>query len=198
MIFGVVKWAWWIDYLSAFFLIMALFVGLANGFGISKISEAFVEGAKTLVLAALLIGFARAIGGILSSGMILDTIIYGLTQPLSYLPKFLVGPVMVLVQSIINITIPSASAMAVVTMPIMVPVADILGVQRQTAVIAFQFGDGITNILMPYWDILVIGLGLSKVPFQRWFKFALPLVGILIVVALVMSGLAEYIKVGPF
>lgn len=198
MIFAIIRWAWWIDSLSGLFLVTAVLVGLANGYGVNRIADEFVNGAKTMLMAALLIAFARTISGILSEGMILDTIIYGLTQPLSNVPNLFVGPLMVLLQSVINITIPSASAMAVVTMPIMVPIADVLEIQRQTAVIAFQFGDGITNLLMPYWDVLVIALGLANVPFQRWFRFVLPLVGILMVVALIMTGIAEYVKVGPF
>ncbi len=198
MIFAIMKWAWWIDQLTAFFLVVGLLVGLVNRYGFGKIADEFVTGAKNMLFAALMVAFARGIREVLSSGLILDTVIYGLTVPLSYVPRLLVGPLMVFVQSLINLTIPSSSAMAVVTMPIMSPLADVLSIQRQTAVIAYQFGDGITNLLMPFYNVLIIALGLANVPFQRWFKWVLPLVGILLVVALIMTGIAEYVKVGPF
>lgn len=198
MIFAIMKWAWWIDQLAALFLVVGFLVGIVNRYSLGKIAEEFVTGAKGMLFAALMVAFARGIKEVLTSGMILDTVIYGLTVPLNGVPKILVGPMMVFVQSLINLTIPSSSAMAVVTMPIMAPLADVLNVQRQTAVIAYQFGDGITNLLMPFYNVLIIALGLANVPFQRWFRWVLPLVGILLVVALFMTGLAEYVKVGPF
>ncbi len=198
MVFTIMKWAWWIDQLAALFLVIGVAVGLVNRYSFGRIADEFVNGAKSMLFAALMVAFARGIKEVLTSGMILDSVIYGLTVPLDQVPKIFVGPMMVFVQSLINLTIPSSSAMAVVTMPIMAPLADVLNVQRQTAVIAFQFGDGITNLLMPFYNVLIISLGLANVPFQRWFKWALPLVGIMIVVALFMTGLAEYIQVGPF
>lgn len=198
MIFAIMRWAWWIDQLAAFFLVVGLLVGIVNRYSFTKIADEFINGAKTMIMAALMVAFARGIKEVLVSGMILDSVINGLTIPLAGVPKFFVGPMMVVVQSIVNLCIPSSSAMAVVTMPIMAPLADVLGVQRQTAVIAYQFGDGITNLLMPFYNVLIIALGLANVPFQRWFKWVLPLVGILMVVAMTMTGIAEYIKVGPF
>ena len=178
MIFAVMKWAWWLNQIAAYYLVVAFLIGIANRYCFREIADEFVNGAKQLILAALMVAFARGIREILTTGMILDSIIYGLTVPLSQLSAMFVGPVMMLVQSVINITIPSSSAMAVVTMPIMAPLADVLNVQRQTAVIAFQFGDGITNLLMPFYNVLIIVLGFANVPFQRWFKWVLPLVGI--------------------
>lgn len=198
MIFAIMKWAWWIDQLAALFLVVGFLVGLVNRYSLSTIAEEFVNGAKNMLFAALMVAFARGIKEVLTNGMILDTVIYGLTVPLSGVPKIIVGPMMVFVQSLINLTIPSSSAMAVVTMPIMAPLADVLNVQRQTAVIAYQFGDGITNLLMPFYNALIIALGLANVPFQRWFRWVLPLVGVLLMVAFFMTGLAEYLKVGPF
>jgi uncharacterized ion transporter superfamily protein YfcC len=105
---------------------------------------------------------------------------------------------MVFVQSIINLIIPSSSAMAVVTMPIMTPLADLLHIQRQTAVFAYQFGDGITNLLLPSYSVLIGALGLARVPFGKWFRFAWPLCAILTVVVFILATIAEMIKVGPF
>ena len=162
------------------------------------IADGFVEGAKLLLYPALLVGFARGIQTIMESGLILDSLIHYLVQPLSYLPTILVPGFMVLVQSLINLIIPSSSAMAVVSMPIMTPLADLLDVQRQTAALAYQFGDGITNLILPSYSILIGALGLARVPFGKWFRFAFPLVIILTVVVLLLVTIAEFIKVGPF
>jgi len=198
MVFAIIKWAWGIQQLAAFFLIVGPLVGIANRYSFGEVADQFIEGAKTVIAAALIVAFARGIREVLTSGMILDTIIYGLTIPLQRVSTLLVGPMMVVVQSLINVTIPSSSAMAVITMPIMAPLADLLHIQRQTAVIAYQFGDGVTNLIMPFYNVLIIALGLAKVPFQRWFKWVLPLVGILTIIGMIMTAIAEYVKVGPF
>ncbi|MGL5514988.1 MAG: YfcC family protein, partial [Sporomusa sp.] len=198
MIFTIIKWHFWLDQLTCVFLAIALLVGIVARMSPNEIAENFVEGAKTLVFAAVLVGIARGIQTVMESGLILDSIINAMVQPFNYLPSTTIAPFMVLVQSIINMVIPSSSAMAVVTMPIMSPMADVLGIQRQTACLAYQFGDGITNLILPYWPTLVIGIGMSGVPFQRWFKFALPLVGIILVIALGFVIIAEFIKIGPF
>jgi uncharacterized ion transporter superfamily protein YfcC len=162
------------------------------------IADTFVDGAKALLYPALLVGFARGIQTIMEAGQVLDAMINALVQPLSLLPTALVPATMVLVQSLINLIIPSSSAMAVVTMPIMTPLADLLQIQRQTAALAYQFGDGITNLILPSYSVLIGALGLAKVPFGKWFRFALPLVGILTVVVFLLITVAELIKVGPF
>jgi uncharacterized ion transporter superfamily protein YfcC len=117
---------------------------------------------------------------------------------LSHLATWLVPGMMVFVQSIINLIIPSSSAMAVVTMPIMTPLSDLLHIQRQVACLAYQFGDGITNLILPSYSVLIGALGLASVPFVKWFKFAWPICVILTIVVLVLCTLAEVIKVGPF
>jgi uncharacterized ion transporter superfamily protein YfcC len=134
----------------------------------------------------------------MDKGLILDSLINFLVQPLSYLATLLVPGMMVFVQSLINLIIPSSSAMAVVTMPIMTPLADLLHIQRQTAVLAYQFGDGITNLILPSYSVLIGALGLANVPFTRWFRFAIPIVIILTILVLILVTIAEVVKVGPF
>ena len=198
MIFSIIKWHFWLDQLTCVFLAIGILVGIVARMSANEIAENFVEGAKTLVFASMLVGLARGIQTVMENGLILDSIINGVIQPLSYLPKTLIAPFMLFVQSIINLIIPSSSAMAVVTMPIMTPIADVLGVQRQTACLAYQFGDGITNLILPFWPTLVIGLSMSEVPYQKWVKFAIPLVLILLVIAATFLAVAELIQVGPF
>ncbi len=198
MIFAIIKWSFSLSQLAAMYLIVAIAIGIARKLTPGQIADGFVEGAKTLLFAALLVGFARGIQTILEDGVVQDTVINALVYPLQFLPKFLLAPAMVLIQTVVNMIIPSQSAMAMVTMPIMAPLADLIGIQRQVAVLAYQFGDGITNLILPTWAILMIGLGFTKVPFSRWFKFALPICIIMTLLALVLSAVAQAIQIGPF
>jgi uncharacterized ion transporter superfamily protein YfcC len=184
--------------LTAYFILVGVLIGIASRMRPSAIADGFVEGAKSLLYPAMLVGFARGIQTIMDKGLILDSLINFLVQPLSYLATLLVPGMMVFVQSLINLIIPSSSAMAVVTMPIMTPLADLLHIQRQTAVLAYQFGDGITNLILPSYSVLIGALGLANVPFTRWFRFAIPIVIILTILVLILVTIAEVVKVGPF
>jgi uncharacterized ion transporter superfamily protein YfcC len=184
--------------LTAFFIFVGVLIGIVSGMRPGVIADGFVDGAKSLLYPALLVGFARGIQTIMDTGLILDSLIHFLVLPLSYLNTLLVPGMMVFVQSLINLIIPSSSAMAVVTMPIMTPLSDLLHVQRQTAVLAYQFGDGITNLILPSYSVLIGALGLAKVPFGSWFRFAMPIVIGLTVLVLVLVTIAEIVNVGPF
>ncbi|HWR28345.1 MAG TPA: C4-dicarboxylate ABC transporter permease [Negativicutes bacterium] len=198
MIYAMLELKFGMAELTAYFMLVGVLVGILACMRAGDIADGFVEGAKSLLYPALLVGFARGIQTIMDTGLIMDSLINYLVQPLSYLPAVLVPGMMVFVQSLINLIIPSSSAMAVVTMPIMTPLADLLHVQRQTAVLAYQFGDGITNIVLPSYSVLIGALGLARVPFGKWFRFALPIALILTVAVLVLVTAAEMIKVGPF
>ena len=198
MIYAMLQLKFQMADLTAYFLAVGILTGILSLMKPGQIADGFVDGAKSLLYPALLVGFARGIQTIMDKGLILDSLINGLVWPLSYLATWLVPGMMVFVQSLINLIIPSSSAMAVVTMPIMTPLSDLLHVQRQTAVLAYQFGDGITNLILPSYSVLIGALGLASVPFARWFKFAWPICAILTVVVLVLVTLAEVIKVGPF
>lgn len=198
MIFAMLRLDFSLAHLTAYFLLVAIAMGVVATMRPGAIADNFVDGAKALVYPALLVGVARGIQVILESGAILDSLINGLVQPLSSIPTLLVPGAMVLVQSLINLIIPSSSAMAVITMPIMSPLSDLLDVQRQTAVLAFQFGDGITNLILPTYSVLVGALGLARVPFGAWFRFAWPLAIILTLTVIGLAILAQQIGVGPF
>lgn len=198
MIYAMLELKFGMAELTAYFMLVGVLVGILACMKAGDIADGFVEGAKSLLYPALLVGFARGIQTIMDTGLIMDSLINYLVHPLSYLPAVLVPGMMVFVQSLINLIIPSSSAMAVVTMPIMTPLADLLHVQRQTAVLAYQFGDGITNIVLPSYSVLIGALGLARVPFGKWFRFALPIALILTVAVLVLVTAAEMIKVGPF
>ena len=133
-------------------------------------------GATELTTTALLVGFARAIALILQDGQVLDTIVYALASPLEKVGPELASVGMYVIQSLINFFIPSGSGQAYVTMPLMTPIADLSGISRQIAVLAYQFGDGFTNMVVPTNAVLMGILGIGRIPYDRWFKFIFPLI----------------------
>lgn len=195
MIWGISMRGWYLVELGALFLGLALFVGLVGGLGVDGTAKRFGEGAAELAMTALLIGFARSIAIILEDGQVLHTVVNVLAAPLSLVGAHLAAVGMMFVQLAINFFIPSGSGQAFVTMPIMAPLADLVGISRQTAVLAFQFGDGFANMLFPTNVILMSILGIAGIPYDRWFRFAAPLLLKLLVaaaVALVVAVLIGY------
>lgn len=175
MVWGITAKGWYLIELSALFVGLALIAGLAGGLGADRTARHFTEGAAELAGTALLIGFARAIALILEEGQVLDTIVHGLAQPLSALGSYGAAVGMLLIQTLINFFIPSGSGQAYATMPIMAPLADVVGVERQVAVLAFQFGDGFANMIVPTNVVLMSILGIAGIPFDRWLRFVAPL-----------------------
>jgi uncharacterized ion transporter superfamily protein YfcC len=198
MIFAMLVWKWGIPQLTGYFVLIAILIGIATRLKAGEIADGFIDGSRQLLFAALLVGFARTAQIVLQEGQVIDSVINGLVQPLATLPAVIVPGLMVVVQSAINLVIPSSSAMAVVTMPIMTPLADLLEMQRQTAVLAYQYGDGITNLILPSYAVLMGALGLARVPFGKWFRFVWPLTLILITAVIALAIAAQFIGVGPF
>lgn len=198
MIYGVMEMGWYIDELSTLFLGMALIGGLVGALSPSKIASAFVVGAKDIAFGALVVGIARAILVVMTNGQIIDTVINGLANFVSVLPGAVTAMGMFWVQVVINFFIPSGSGQAATTMPIMSPLADIVGVTRQTAVLAYQYGDGFTNSIIPTSASLMGILAIGKVPYERWFKFIWPLMVFWIIAGSVMCAIAFMIGYGPF
>ena len=172
---GVAARGWYLAELSAVFLASGLLAAAVGGLGPNRAARAFLEGAAQMTSTALLIGFARAIQVVLSDARVIDTIVDGLAAPLAALPAHAAALGMLAVQTVCNLFIPSGSGQAYVTMPIMAPLADLTGVTRQTAVLAYQFGDGFTNMLVPTNALLMGMLGLARIPYQRWAAFVVPL-----------------------
>jgi uncharacterized ion transporter superfamily protein YfcC len=170
-IYGVFKWGWYLTELAASFIIVGLVSGLIGGLGINRTFKEFVEGMKLVAFGALIVGFARAILVVMENGLIIDTLIHSLVSAISHLPKTLNVVGMFLVQSLINFFIPSGSGMAATTMPIMTPLADLLGISRQIAVLAYQYGDGVTNSIIPTSAALMGYLAVAGIPYERWVKF---------------------------
>lgn len=178
LIYGLSKLGWYFEEMSALFIFMGIICGFVNGYGPSRIAKEFGEGAKGIVVGCLIIGIARTVEVILSDASILDTIVYGIVNIVGVLPNSIKAVGMFLCQSLINCVIVSGTGQAAVTMPLMVPVSDLAGISRQTAVLAFQLGDGFSNSVLPMSSSLMGYLAVSKIPYSKWLKFMLPLFGI--------------------
>jgi uncharacterized ion transporter superfamily protein YfcC len=198
LIFGVLKFGWYINEIAALFLGCFILLGFIGGLWPSKIAEVFVEGAMALTVGALVVGVARAILVVLRDGNVLYTIVNFLASLVQSLPSYFAAIGMYFVQIVISIIIPSGGGMASVTMPIMGPLATATGLTQQTAVLIYQFADGFTNIAIPTQGYLLAGLALAKVPFEKWFKWYLPLFGIFLIEGAIFTIIAVAIKFGPF
>jgi len=193
IVFGVIKLEWWMGELAALFLTMGIVAGVIAGFGPNKIADLFCVGLKNIAVGALIVGVARTISIVMTDGNIIDTVVHGLSQPLSRLPASLQAVGMYFTQTLINFPITSGSGQAAATMPIMIPLADVLGMNRQTAILAFQLGDGITNNILPTSAALMGGLSVARIPYERWLKFIAPLMGIWIVYGMALTMIASII-----
>jgi uncharacterized ion transporter superfamily protein YfcC len=194
-VYGALRLDWGFDELGALFFAMGVFAGLLAGLGVEATATAVVEGFRSMAFAATLIGFARAIFVVLDEGKIVDTLINGMVTPLAHLPSVVFALGMTVVQAIISIPIPSTSGRAVLTMPILVPVSDLLGISRQVTVLAYQFGAGVINHILPTDGGLMAVLALAGVRFDRWLKFAAPACAILFVLSLVAIAVAVLMHV---
>lgn len=175
MVWGISVHGWYLVELGALFLALALLAGLVGGLGASATARHFGVGASELAVTALLIGFARSIALLLEDGQVLHTIVHALSGPLQMVGAHAAAVGMLLIQTVLNFFIPSGSGQAFVTMPIMAPLADLVGVSRQTAVLAYQFGDGFSNMIVPTNIVLMSILGIAGIPYDRWFRFVWPL-----------------------
>ena len=189
---GVAARGWYLVELSAVFLAIGLLAALVGRVGANRAARAFLAGAADMTATALLIGFARTIEVVLADARVIDTIIHWTAVPLAALPAHAAALGMLAAQTVCNLLIPSGSGQAYVTMPIMAPLADLTGVSRQTAVLAYQFGDGFTNLLVPTNALLMGMLALARIPYQRWAAFVAPLlVKLYLVAALALVAAVE-------
>lgn len=182
MLYGVFIQNWYINEISAIFLIVGIVNGVIARMKVDEIAETFSKALEPSALAAILIGVAQAIQIVMNNGNISDTIAYNFISVLQQLPTYLAVIFMSITQSVINIFIPGGSGQALVTLPIMIPVGDMINITRQSAILAFQVGDGLTNIITPTLGGLMAMLGLCRVSYGKWLKFILPytLVGFII------------------
>lgn len=196
-VYGSLRLEWSVNELSALFIIDGILTAVVAKQKPNEFIDTFMSGAKNILFGALIIGVARSITILMEDGQILDTVVHALFVPLSQLSPMLGAIAMFLFNVIFNLLIPSGSGQAAVVMPLMTPLSDVLGVTRQTAVIAFKMGDGITNMVTPVSGTLMAILAVGGVPFTKWFKFALPLVFIWSFLAIIFVIVAVLINYGP-
>lgn len=198
LVYGSQNWKWKLQENAAMFIWMGVLSGFAYGFGPSKIAEEFTKGAKKLVYGALMIGMANGISLILADGKILDTTVQYLGGLLVSLPSHVQAAGMFLMQLFINGLITSGSGQAAATMPIMLPVADIIGMTKQTAVLAFNFGDGLSNYILPTSSALMGFIAMVGISYSNWMKFMWRLFLIWTIVGAILVIIANSINYGPF
>jgi uncharacterized ion transporter superfamily protein YfcC len=189
-VFGTLKYSWGFDELSGLFLLVGIIAGLVAGLGVSATADAFVDGFKAMAYAALVVGVARAIFVVLTQGRIVDTIIEAMVAPLAQLSTTFFAIGMAFVQTAIALPVPSSSGRAVLTMPILVPLSDVLGLSRQITVLAYQYGPGLFGQFSPTEGALMATLALAGVRYEQWLRFTLPLCGVLFVFSLMAIAVA--------
>ena len=192
---GVMRFDWDFDQMSALFLLMGIVAGMVGGLGIGGTADGFVEGFRSMAFAAILVGFARAVFIVLDHGQVIDTIVHACVAPLSSLPVSLAAIGMMVFHTALHVPVPSVSGQAVLTMPVLVPISDLLGLSRQVTVLAYQFGAGLCELLTPTNGALMAIIVAARVRYEEWLRFALPLylallgLGAVAVLAAIVGGL---------
>ena len=186
LIVGVTLWDWYLPEITGLFLLMGIVCGLIAGFSANKIAEELMAGAKDILSAALVVGFASGIIVILQDGHIVDSILHSMQEGLDGTGPLASLSAMYGIQALINFVIPSATAKAAITIPIMAPFSDLVGVSRQAMVLAFQFGDGFTNMVTPTSGVLIAALAMARIPYTRWVKWVWKMVVVLLILGLLL------------
>lgn len=192
-VYGAINWKWGFAHLGAIFVVTAIVAGAFSRLGINGTAETFVKGASGMTGACFIMGVAYGISWILTKASVLDTIVYYLSKPLTGLSPIVSAIGILVVISLINLFIPSGSGKALIVMPIVLPIAQIVGIESQVAILAYQFGDGLTNLCTPLLGVLLLALGFGRVPFSKWERFILPLVGAFFVIACIFMIVAMMI-----
>ena len=182
LIVGVLGYGWYVMEIATLFLFMGVCSGFAIGKSASDIAKLFIEGMGDILSAAIVVGLAAGIVIVLQDGGVIDTILYGLSKSMNNLGTIASTEIMYGIQTLINIVIPSGSAKAAITMPIMAPFSDLIGISRQTTVMAFQFGDGFTNMITPTSGVLIATLGVARIPWEKWVRFIWKFILVLVVI----------------
>lgn len=180
LIIGVMGYGWFVKEIATLFFVMGIFSGVAMNRGANQITRLFIEGMRDILSAAVVVGLAGGILVILEDGRVIDSLLFQVAQSMQEFGKVASVSMMYLIQTMINIVIPSGSAKAALTMPIMSQFSDLIGVSRQATVMAFQLGDGFTNMITPTSPVLIGVLGVARIPYEKWLKWVVPFMAILI------------------
>lgn len=195
LVYGVIKYEWYVTELSALFVGCGIIAGLVGGLSPNELARQYCRGMADVISAAIVVGLARTMVVILENGQVLDTIVHAITTPIAYVGSSITLVVMFISHSFINFFIGSGSGQAAATMPIMIPIGDILNISRQSQVLAFQFGDGITNMIYPS---MIYFLPFADIPYSIWVKHIFKLVVILSIIAAILIAISGVINYGPF
>ncbi|MBZ9610146.1 YfcC family protein [Rheinheimera maricola] len=194
--YGIRVHGWYLYELSACFIAWGLFTALIGRITADTAAQKFIDGAMELTTTAMLIGVARGISLVMEDGQILHSLVNAMSMPLSYVGAEAAAVGMLIIQTLLNFFIPSGSGQAYVTMPLMVPLSDLLDIPRQVAVLAYQFGDGFSNMIIPTNAVLMGIIGIAGVPYGHWFRFCMPLLLKLLAAAALVLVLAVVFDYG--
>jgi uncharacterized ion transporter superfamily protein YfcC len=192
---GVIAFDWDFDQMAALFVLLGLVAGAVGGLGVKGTSDAFVEGVRGMAFAALVIGMARAIYVVLNDGHVIDTIVYAMFVPVSHLPSVGAAVGMMAAQVLLHVPVPSTSGQAVLSMPILVPLSDLLGLSAQVTVLAYQYGAGLCEIVTPTNGAMMAILVAAGVSFEEWIRFVAPLFAMLLALGAVALAVAVMLHV---
>jgi uncharacterized ion transporter superfamily protein YfcC len=198
LITGVMGYGWYISEIATLFFAMGLATGIAMNYSANRITKLFLDGVRDIQSAALIVGLAGGIIIILNNGNIVDTLLFRLSESISGMGKMAAVTMMYVVQNLINLVMPSGSAKAALTMPMMSQFSDLIGVSRQATVMAYQFGDGFTNMITPTSGVLLGVLSVARIPYDKWFRWILPLMIILIAIGFVLLLPTVYLQLKGF
>jgi uncharacterized ion transporter superfamily protein YfcC len=198
LITGVMGYGWYIMEISTLFFAMGLSTGISMNYSANRITKLFLDGVKDILSAALVVGLAGGIIIIINNGNIIDTMLFKLSESISGMGKMASVGMMYIVQNLINLIMPSGSAKAALTMPMMSQFSDLIGVSRQATVMAFQFGDGFTNMITPTSGVLLGVLSVARIPYDKWFRWVLPLIIILFILGFLLLIPTVYMNLKGF
>jgi uncharacterized ion transporter superfamily protein YfcC len=198
LIVGALVWSWGILELSGLFFGLALVAGPLGGLSLDETVRSFVAGAADITYAALIVGLARGTLVVLRDANVLDTVTHALVAAIRGWSAWLSALGIYAVQNLLNFFVPSGSGQAAVSMPILAPLGDLVGVTRQTNVLAYQLGNGLTNVFVPTQGYFMAALGILRIPWTTWVRWLLPLLAIWLVIGGAAVVLASLIHLGPF
>lgn len=198
LIVGVLGYSWYVGEIAGLFFAMGISAGIAYSMRFDQMIREFLEGCKDMMTAALIVGIAGGIIVILQNGKIIDTILYGASNLMADTGKPGAVGGMYLIQNLLNLIIPSGSAKAALTIPMMAEFSDLVGLSRQINVLAFQFGDGFTNMITPTSGVLIGVLGIARIPYAKWAKFIFPFILALIIIGFLLLLPTIYIPLNGF
>lgn len=175
------------------FLALGLFAGIVSRMSVSDVAESFVDGCKEFVYAAVVIGLARGILVVAENGKIIDTLLYGLSEMLDGLPQYAFTTLMLLSHNIITFFVPSSSGEAALTMPVLAPLGDLVNINKEAMVMAYQFGNGLTNLISPTGGVLLAGLSIARVGFGQWLRVIMRLFPLLWITSAIFAAISAWV-----